>query len=550
MAEQTQEHFKRSIGALDLILVGVGSIIGSGWLFGAGEVATIAGPAGSISWIIGGVALLLLGLVYAELGAALPYAGGLVRYPYYTHGPLVSYMVSFITVIAFSSLIAIEVLAVRQYASGWWPALTQADSNNPTLLGWGIQFLLFVAFFLLNYWSVNVFAKSNSIITWFKFIVPGLVVVILLANMHSNNFTIHGFAPTGAAGVTSAVATGGVMFAYLGLTPLMAMAGEVRNPQKNLPVALIGTTLASTVLYILLQFAFIGGVPTDLVAGDGWHKVGRIFSLPYYDIAIAMGIGWLAVLISIDAVISPGGTGNIYMGTTPRVVYGWSRTGTFFRLFEKVDDKTGIPRPAMWLTFFLSIFWTLPFPSWNQLIAVVSSALIFSYALAPVSAHALRLSNPNMPRPFFLKGMHIISPVAFVIASLILYWAGWTTVSWLLGLQVVMFIGYLIFGRQKRDGLTIGEQVRSALWLIFYYIFILLISGLGSFEGADILAAPWDQVCVAIVAVITYYWAVYSARLPRALLPEDVGTEGVYNNQTAEVSPVGQAAYRKRFAKE
>ena len=76
VAEPSPEHFKRQISATDLVLVGVGSIIGSGWLFAAGKVAAIAGPAGSLSWVIGGIALLLLGLVYAELGAALPHAGG------------------------------------------------------------------------------------------------------------------------------------------------------------------------------------------------------------------------------------------------------------------------------------------------------------------------------------------------------------------------------------------------------------------------------------------------------------------------------------------
>jgi len=351
-------------------------------------------------------------------------------------------------------------------------------------------------------------------------------VVILLGHLKGANFEVRGFAPHGIGGVTSAVATGGVMFAYLGLTPLMALAGEVRNPQRNLPLALIGTTIASTVIYILLQIAFIGGVPTDLVTADGWSKIGEVFSLPYYDIAIALGVTWLAVLVSIDAAVSPSGTGNIYMSTTPRVIYGWARTGTLFGIFGKVDERTGIPRPALWLTFILSIFWTLPFPSWNALVAVVSSALIFSYALAPISAHALRLSNPDMPRPFLLRGMNVISPLAFVIASLILYWAGWSTISWLLGVQVVMFLAYVAFGRRLRIAdMPLGAQIRASVWLIFYYLLIMLVSGLGSFGGTGWLPSPWDQLGVAIVALITYYWAVYAARLPRALLPAHVEGE-------------------------
>lgn len=529
MSDHASDRFKRRISALDLIFVGLGSIIGSGWLFAAGKVASIAGPAGCISWIIGGVALLLLGLVYAELGAAMPEAGGLVRYPAYTHGPIVSYLVSFVTVIAFSSLIAIEVLAVRQYASGWWPAL---GADAPTLLGWFVQLALFGLFFLLNYWSVGVFAKSNTIITWFKFIVPGLVVVVLLSQLKGANFSVSGFAPGGVSSITSAVATGGVMFAYLGLTPLVALAGEVKNPQRNLPIALIGTTVLSTLIYILLQLAFVGSVPTDMVAADGWAGVGEQFNLPYYDIAIALGFVWLAVLITVDSAVSPGGTGNIYMSTTPRVIYGWARTGTLFRIFGRVDPRTGIPRPALWATLVLSIFWTLPFPSWGALISVVSSALIFSYALAPISAHALRLSEPDMARPFKLKGFGVISPLAFVIASLILYWSGWSTISWMLGAQVVMFVIYLVVApRLTTSEIPLATQIKSALWLVFYYLAVMLVSALGSFGGLDVIASPWDQIAIAAIALVSYHWAVFAARLPASVAARSatevaVGVEG------------------------
>jgi len=104
--------FKKTISLLDLTLIGLGAIFGSAWLFAVSNVATQAGPAGSFSWVIGGVIILLIGLVYAELGAALPRTGGIIRYPVYSHGHLVGYMISFITIVAYTSLIAIEVTAV------------------------------------------------------------------------------------------------------------------------------------------------------------------------------------------------------------------------------------------------------------------------------------------------------------------------------------------------------------------------------------------------------------------------------------------------------
>ena len=106
--------FKKQLSLLDLTFIGLGAIFGSGWLFAASHVSAIAGPAGILSWFLGGFAVLLLGIVYCELGAALPRAGGVVRYPVYSHGPLLGYLMGFITLIAFSSLIAIEVVASRQ----------------------------------------------------------------------------------------------------------------------------------------------------------------------------------------------------------------------------------------------------------------------------------------------------------------------------------------------------------------------------------------------------------------------------------------------------
>ena len=82
------------------------------------------------------------------------------------------------------------------------------------------------------------------------------------------------------------------------------------------------------------------------------------------------------------------------------------------------------PRPALWLTFALSIFWTLPFPSWEQLISVVSAALVLSYAIAPVTAAGLRRNAPDLPRPFRVRAFGIIGPVSFVISALIVFWSG------------------------------------------------------------------------------------------------------------------------------
>ena len=501
-----QGKFKKQLSLTDLTFIGLGAIFGSGWLFAASHVSAIAGPAGIFSWLLGGFAVLLLGIVYCELGAALPRAGGVVRYPVYSHGPLLGYLMGFITLIAFSSLVAIEVVASRQYAAAWFPELTKVGSSDPTVLGWFVQFGLLCLFFLLNYRSVKTFAMANNLVSVFKFIVPLLVIGVLFSFFKPANFEVHGFAPFGLSGIEMAVSAGGVIFAYLGLTPIISVASEVKNPQRTIPIALILSVLLSTAIYVLLQTAFLGGIPTEMLA-NGWAGVAKELALPYRDIALALGVGWLAYLVVADAVISPSGCGNIYMNATPRVIYGWAQTGTFFKIFTRIDEKSGIPRPALWLTFGLSVFWTLPFPSWEALINVVSAALVLSYAVAPVSVAALRRSAPGMPRPFRVKGMNVLGPLSFIIAALIVYWSGWGTVSWLLGLQILMFVIYLLCGRLVPTAhLNLGQQVRSSAWLIGFYALTILLSKLGSFGGIGVLSHPFDTVIVAVCALGIYYW--------------------------------------------
>jgi len=200
------------------------------------------------------------------------------------------------------------------------------------------------------------------------------------------------------------------------------------------------------------------------------------------------------------------------------VVYAWARTGTFFKVFGNVDAQSGIPRQGLWLTFGLSIFWTLPFPSWEALINVVSAALVLSYAVAPVCVAALRKNAPTMPRPFRASGFAVLGPVSFVIAALIVYWSGWNTVSWLLGLQILMFVIYVAFRRLVPTvQVHFWQQVKSSLWLIAFYALMIVMSFLGSFGGIGTLAHPYDTLVVASVALVIYYWGAHTG-LPAALL--------------------------------
>lgn len=141
---------------------------------------------------------------------------------------------------------------------------------------------------------------------------------------------------------------------------------------------------------------------------------------------------------------------------------------------------------------------------------------MLSYAIAPVTAAGLRRNAPDLQRPFFVRGFCVLGPLSFIISALIVYWSGWNTISWLLGLQILMFLIYILFKKQvPTHAVSLRQQVYSSLWLVAFYALIIIISYLGSFGGIGAIGHPWDTLTVAVIALAIYYWGAYTC-LPQA----------------------------------
>jgi amino acid transporter len=196
---------KREIGLIGLLWASVGSIIGSGWLFGAQKALITAGPAAIISWVIGGGAILILALVHAELGGMYPVAGGSARFPHYAFGGAAGASFGWFSWLQAATVAPIEVSAVINYAThysfaaGW----LNTDSANPTLTSSGliVAIVLMAIISSINFLGIRALALTNSAATWWKVGVPllAILVVAIAGGMHPGNFTAaDGFAPDGA----------------------------------------------------------------------------------------------------------------------------------------------------------------------------------------------------------------------------------------------------------------------------------------------------------------------------------------------------------------
>ncbi|TCP20870.1 amino acid transporter [Scopulibacillus darangshiensis] len=521
---QNNGTFKRQLSTLDLTFLGVGSIIGSGWLYAAATATGFAGPYAWISWLIGAAIIILIGFVYAELGAAMPVAGGFVRYPDFTHGSVVGFLIGFISMLAYSAVISIESQAVRGYLEYWFDGLGHSD-GTPTFAGFAVQFALIIIFFLLNYWSVNFFGKTNTFVTVFKFVVPIIIIIALLTHFDPSNFSITDSNPGGIKGIFTAVTGAGIVFAFNGFRQPIEFAGEAKNPEKGVPFAILYSVLIGLAVYMLLQIAYIGAVPHDML-GKGWGAIH--FDSPWADLAAAMGLVWLANLVLIDAVISPSATGNIYFSASARSLFAWAKNGYFFKVFQKIDPKSGLPRATLWLTLILAILWMLPgrFQAWADLVDASTSAKAMTFVVGPVSLMALRHKKPDLHRPFLLRAAKFFTPLAFIAATLVIYWSQWKVISFLIPIVIVSLILYLIFVLREKSYTKekVLSHFNAGWWLIFYYAFLMIISYIGSYGPmkSHLLIAPWDTVITAIGALIFYYWGVKSALAEPRIETSDV----------------------------
>jgi amino acid transporter len=505
---------RREIGAFSLTMIGLGSIIGSGWLFGAWKAAKVAGPAALISWLIGMVVIMFIGLTYAELGALFPETGGTVRYAQYSHGSFVGFLSGWANWIAMVSVIPIEAEASVQYMSSWKWHWCQNLFDGKSLSGLGLLLAagLVIVYFLLNYWTVRLFARANTFITLFKFGVPLLTVGgLVFAGFHPGNFAhvSGGFMPYGWSSVFSAVASSGIVFAFLGFTTPINLAGEAKNPNRTIPMAVLGSILLAGVIYLCLQTAFIGAVKPDMLA-NGWANIA--LKSPFADLAMALNLNWLALILFSDAFVSPSGTGMAYTASTARMIQGLEHNGYFPKVFGRTNQKYGAPRPAMWLNLLISFGFLYVFRGWGSLADVISIATLISFVTGPVSAMALRKTAGNLHRPLKIAGMNLVAPIAFVFASLILYWASWPLTGEVIVLMLVGLPIYFYY-QSKKGWQGFQKNVSAGLWLVLYLLSLALISYLGSpkFGGSGVLPYGIDMALVALVSLGFYHWGVKSS---------------------------------------
>jgi amino acid transporter len=487
IADQADRKLRRALSFQDLFMISFGGVVGSGWLFAVAYSAFYAGPGAVISWIIAGIFMIAIALCFAETASAMHKTGQLTRGPFYSHGGYAGYIMGMAYIIGSITVPAIEAEAVITYAKSY---ITWAVGTNGLLTGpgVGVAILLLIGFFILNYVGVRFLGAFNTVVTWWKLIIPTLTVIFLFTIFHASNFNgPGGFTPFGWTGVFVAIPSAGIAFAYLGFRGAAQFSGEAKNPQKDAPRAIILSIGAAVVLYVLLQVVFIGAIRWSAagIAPGSWSLLptSALWTAPFYNVMKEAGVallGGFASFLLADAIISPSGTGWVFLGEATRAVYGVGADGFFPRGLLSIQRRTRIPWVALIATTVVGAVFIAPFPAWFLFAEFITDAFTISLIAGPLTLLVFRKHAPRMRKPFQLPAALWVGGVAFVGGALVIYWSEFSGLFYVVSAVFLalpmfwMFYAPRNLGISQRLSVTVGlvQEALVAILTAFGYVFL------------------------------------------------------------------------------
>jgi APA family basic amino acid/polyamine antiporter len=410
-------ELKRDLGVWGAASIVVGTVIGSGIFLVPKSMVLNVGSAEMVIFVFlfGGLLSLAGALTYAELSAAMPEAGGEYVYLREAYGPFFAFLYGWTQMwVAKSGSIATLATAFFTYLANFFPVLESVVTEfTLPLLGLltiktGQIFAMGVIAFLawLNYFGVRVGGNVQVGVTIVK---VGLIVLLIVVGLtfpggNTTNFTSHIPAAGGVAGFFAALVA--ALWAYDGWNNVSMVSSEVKNPQRNLPLALVFGTLAVMGIYILANLAYFFVLPAAGVAAS--DRVAAEMMRQVWGSAGANAVS-IAAMISIFAALN----GSILTGA--RVPYAMARDGLFFRSIGIVHPKYFTPANSIMAMSAWSMVLILS-GGYDQLFTYVIFASWILYGMATASVIVLRRKRPDMPRPYKAVGYPVI-PIVFVLVA-------------------------------------------------------------------------------------------------------------------------------------
>jgi amino acid transporter len=523
MATEVQHRkrigFKKNISTFSLTMTGVATIIGSGWLLGTQKIAEIAGPAGLISWLIGAFVAFMVGLFYIEIGSCFPSSGGIGYYSHRTHGRFCGFLTSWINWLSIVAVAPIEALAIIQYLSQLTPhmqLLYNINTHSLSLLGIFYGTLLMLFFMFINNWSVRFFIRFNNFFTIIKVLVPLLTIIALcISGLHHENFgnSVSTFMPYGWKAVLTSVVACGVVMSFNGFQLPLTFSEEIKSPKTMLPIAVLGSIVFCLIVYLFLQYVFIGSINPLQLAQQGWAHIN--FRSPYVDLLTLANLQIMVTLIYINSAISPGACAVAYLASSSRIMFSLSKERHLPQTLSYLHPVHHTPRNALIVSTLIGIIFLLVFKGWYQLVAVISVLHLFSYVPAPVITIANRIKHRDLLKArdqFMLPGAAIIAPLLLLVLSILLFYAAWPLNAEIAFLMIPGLLFYTYYEGKLHKGRGFLRMLKGASWMLIYFIGIVTISYFGNnilTENHNYFSTTTSFICLAFLSLFVFIYGAY-----------------------------------------
>jgi basic amino acid/polyamine antiporter, APA family len=462
LATAKKNSLNRSLGAFQLTMLGIGAIIGTGIFVLTAEAATKAGPAMMVSFILAAAVCGVTALCYAEMAAMVPVSGSAYTYSYATFGELIAWTVGWALVLEYAIAAAAVSVGWSGYMVGLFRDLLGVTVSNTWIHGpldpepglfnvpaFGIALLMAG----LLYLGTTESARVNAILVCVKIAALTLFLVLSLPVINGANF--EPFNPYGfmkhevmdpvsghmvAVGIAAAASS--IFFAYVGFDAVSTAAEETKNPNRNIPIGLLGSLAICTVFYLLVAAGAIGSIGAQPGGALATSDDALAFVMRAIDYPMASKLLQIAAGIALPSVIL-----MMMFGQT-RIAFVMARDGLLPAPLAKVHPKYKTPYVITMVTGIFVALFAAVFPV-GQLADISNSGTLFAFATVTIGVMMLRAKQPDRPRPFRAPALWVVAPLATIGCVFLFFQLSFYTLQLFFGWAAIGLVVYFVYSRSR-----------------------------------------------------------------------------------------------------
>ena len=448
------EKLEKTMGPVTLTALGVGAIIGTGIFVVIGQGAGLAGPGVILAFVLAGVTCAFSALSYAELASAVPVSGSAYTFSYATLGELVAFIIGWDLILEYG-------VSVAAVAVGWGGnineflkaafgfALPVAISKSPEEGGlFNIPAVVVVlGITALLTLGTRESARINAIMVGVKIVILLFFIVVAFTAFSGGHFTP--FAPKGIPGIAAAAST--IFFAYIGFDAVTTASEETKKPARDLPIAIIGSLLISTVLYVLVSFAAVGIASTKTLAASDAPLSTALRE--------GAGIPWAGAVLSLGALIAITSVVLVIMYGQTRIFFAMCRDGLLPRRLAKVSPRFGTPA-RITIGFGILIAILAAFVPLSVIVELTNIGTLFAFVLVNIGVIVLRRTNPGLERPFRVPFVPVFPIIGILLCG---YLIVQLPIETKLRFVIWLVIGLIIYFAYSRRHSRVRTGERSEL---------------------------------------------------------------------------------------